>query len=180
MILTISLHALAIETFVPVLSDLSHLLDKGAEFAKKKGFEPENLVNSRLAPDMYSLARQVQLACDNAKGAVARVVGKEPPRHDDTEETIDELKARIEKTIAYLKGVKPTDFEGAAERKVRMDLPADLILEMSGFEFLKDWALPHFYFHVVTAYDILRHNGVDIGKRDYMGHVGAYIRPRKK
>lgn len=178
--MTISLHALAVETFVPMLSDLSHLLDKGAEFAKTKGFDPENLVNSRLAPDMYSLAGQVQVACDNAKGAAARVVGREPPRHDDTEKTINELKARIEKTIAYLKDLKPSDFEGAAERTVRMDLPGDLTLEMSGFEYLKDWGLPHFYFHVVTAYDILRHNGVDIGKRDYMGHVGSYIRPRKK
>jgi len=177
---TTSLHALAIETFVSGLSDLSHLLDKGAEFAERKGFDSENLVNSRLAPDMYSLARQVQLACDNAKGTAARAIGKESPQHADTEKTIVELKARIEKTIAYLKGLKPSDFEGAAERKVRMDLPGDLILEMSGFEYLRDWGLPHFYFHVVTAYDILRHNGVDIGKRDYMGHVGGYIRPRKK
>lgn len=177
--MTISMHSLAIDTFVPMLNDLTHLLDKGAEFAKAKGVDPAKLVNSQLAPDMYPLSRQVQLACDNAKGAVARVIGKDAPRHEDNEKTIAELKVRIAKTIDYLKGLRPQDFEGSETGRVRMDLPGDLALEMSGFEFLKDWGLPHFYFHVVTAYDILRHNGVEIGKRDYMGHVGAYIRPKK-
>ena len=178
--MTISMHSLAVDTFVPMLSDLSHLLDKGAEFAKKKGFDADNLVNARLAPDMYTLGQQVQLACDNAKGAAARVIARDAPRHDDVEKTFEELQARIAKTVDYLKSLKSTDFDGAEERKVKLDLPGDLVLEMSGFNYLKDWGLPHFYFHVVTAYDILRHNGLDIGKRDYMGHVGAYIRPRAK
>jgi uncharacterized protein len=177
---TISMHRLAVDTFVPMLSDLSRLLDKGAEFAETKHFDPENLVSARLAPDMYALGRQVQLACDNAKGAVARVIGKEAPRHEDNEKTIADLKGRIAKTIDYLKSLTSAEFESSEEQNVRLDLPGDLVLEMSGFNYLKDWGFPHFYFHVVTAYNILRHNGIDIGKRDYMGHVGAYIRPRNK
>src|ERR1051325_3484050 len=117
---TISMHSLAIETFVPMLNDLSHLLDRGVEFSKSKGIDAAELVDARLAPDMYPLSRQVQLACDNAKGAVARVIGKDAPRHEDSEKTIDELMARITKTIDYLKSLKPKDFEGAEERRVRM------------------------------------------------------------
>ncbi len=174
----ISMHAMAIDSFVSMLTDLSQLLDKGAQHAKARGIGEEVLVNARLAPDMYPLARQVQLACDNAKSGTARLIGRDPPRHEDNEKSIGELKARIAKTIDYLKGLNATVFEGTDERKVQMDLPGNLVMETSGTQFLKDWALPHFYFHVVTAYDILRHNGVDIGKRDYLGHVAAYIRPK--
>jgi hypothetical protein len=177
--MTISMHAMTVDTFVSMLSDLSHVLDKGAAHAETKKFGADVLVNARLAPDMYNLARQVQLACDNAKGPAARLIGKEPPRHEDSEKTIEELKARIAKTVDYLKSIKPSEFDGTDERTIRMDLQNGLELKMSGTEFLRDWALPNFYFHVVTAYDILRHNGVEIGKRDFMGHVSPYISPKK-
>ena len=177
--MTISMHAMAVGSFVSMLTDLSQLLDKGAEHAKAKKFESEVLVNARLAPDMYPLARQIQLACDNAKGAVARLVGKEPPRHEDNEKTIEELKARIAKTIDYLKSVDEGALDVSSERKITMDLQNGMILNMTGAQFLRDWGLPHFYFHVVTAYDILRHNGVEIGKRDFLAHVGPYITMRK-
>ena len=174
----ISIYTMATETFVPMLGSLSTNLDKGVELTKAKNFDGAVLVNARLAPDMFSLARQVQIACDHAKGAAARLTGQEPPRFDDNEQTLDDLKARIAKTVAYVQSVPATAYEGAEDRQIEFPLPNNLLLEMNGLEFLRDWALPHFYFHVVTAYDILRHNGVDIGKRDYLSHVGRHIRQR--
>jgi hypothetical protein len=178
--LTLSLRTVAIDSFVGMLGDLSNVLGKGAEHAKAKKFDEAVLVGARLAPDMYSLAQQVQTACDSAKNGTARIIGKEPPRHQDNEKTIDELKARIAKTVDYLKGLPIGAFEGASDRKIVQDLQNGLELEMTGAQYLQDWALPNFYFHVVTAYDILRHNGVEVGKRDFMGHVAAYIRQRSK
>src|SRR5262249_42703977 len=136
------------------------------------------LMDARLAPDMFPLVKQVQIACDHAKNSTARLMGQEPPRFGDDEQTLDELKARIAKTLDYLKGAPAIAFEGAEDRNIEIALPGDLLLTMNGGQYLKDWALPHFYFHLVTAYGILRRNGVDIGKRDYLGHVGAFIRPR--
>ena len=134
------------------------------------------LVNARLAPDMFPLVRQVQIACDHAKNSTARLIGQEPPVFEDNEQTLDELKARIARTIDYLRSARETAFEGAEDRDIKIPLPNNLALEMNGLQFLRDWALPHFYFHVVTAYDILRHNGVEIGKRDYLSHVAGHIR----
>jgi uncharacterized protein len=171
-------HAMAIETFVPMLSTLSTLLDKGAEHASAKPIDAATLVSARLAPDMFPLVKQVQSACDHAKIAAARLTGREPPRFEDDEETLDQLKARIAKTIDYLKQTPATAFDGAEDRDIQLPLSDTMVFEMKGFQFLRDWALPHFYFHLVTAYDILRHCGVDIGKRDYLSHVGKYIRPR--
>jgi hypothetical protein len=175
----ISMHAISIETFVPMLRSLSNILDKGAQHAAAKKLDPAALVNGRLAPDMYPLVKQVQLACDHAKDSTARLMGKEPPRFEDNEQTIEQLKARIAKTIDYLQSAPAAAFEGAEDRDIKLSLPNGLSFEAKGFQYLRDWALAHFYFHVVTAYDILRHNGVDIGKRDYMGHVGAYIRQQR-
>jgi uncharacterized protein len=120
----------------------------------------------------------VQIACDTAKNGTARLMGKEAPKFEDNEQTLDELKARIVKTIEYLEKADRAAFQGAEDREIRIPLPKDLLLEMKGLEYLRDWMLPHFYFHVVTAYDILRHNGVDIGKLDYLNHAGSAIRPR--
>ena len=175
----ISTYTMAIDTFVPMLRSLSELLDKGAEHARAKKLDPASLVNAKLAPDMYSLDKQVQIACDNAKNSTAQLIGTEPPRFEDNEKTLDELKARIAKTIDYLQKLRAAAFEGAEDREIRIPLPGDMQLEMTGVQFLRDWALPHFYFHIVTAYDILRHSGVDIGKRDYLSYVAAAIRPRK-
>jgi uncharacterized protein len=178
--MTFPMYTMAVETFVPMLRSLSKVLDKGAEHANAKKFDSAVLVNSRLAPDMFPLARQVQIACDHAKNATARLTGQEPPRFEDNEQTLDELKARIARTIDYVESARPAAFEGAEERQIKIALPGNLLLEMNGLQSLRDWSLPHFYFHVVTAYDILRHNGVDIGKRDYLSHVGYAIRPAQR
>ena len=175
----ISIHSIATETFVPMLRSLSKILDKGAEHARAKKSDPAALVNARLAPDMYPLSQQVQIACDQASDATARLTGKDAPQFDNNEKTLDELKARIAKTVDYVQSVRETAFEGAEDRKIIIPIPEDSMeFEMNGLQFLRDWALPQFYFHVVTAYDILRHNGVDIGKRDYVSHVGVYLRQR--
>lgn len=172
----ISVYTMAIETFVPMLRSLSTILDKGAQQASARKFDSAVLVNARLAPDMFPLAKQVQIACDHAKNSTAHLMGQEPPRFEDNEQTLDQLKARIAKTIDYLQSARATAFEGAEDRDIKIPLPNNATLEMKGVQFLRDWALPHFYFHVVTAYNILRHNGVDIGKRDYLSHVGGAIR----
>ncbi len=173
-----SAHTLTVETFVPMLRTLSTILDKGAEHAAARAFDPAVLVNARLAPDMFPLSRQVQIASDIAKGAVARLAGKESPTFEDDERTMDELKARIEKTIGFLESVPASAFEGAEDRDIEIQLRSNLVLKLNGARFLRDWALPNFYFHLVTAYDILRHNGVEIGKQDYLAHVGDAIQER--
>ena len=176
--MSISIYALAVDTFVPMLQSLSQILDKGAQHAKEKNLDPAMLPNARLAPDMYPLVKQVQIACDHASTAIAELAGNTPLHLEDNEQTIDELKARIAKTVEYLRSARTAAFEGAENRTITIPIPDNMKFEMTGLEFLRDWALPHFYFHVVTAYDILRHNGVDIGKRDYLSHVAKYIRPR--
>jgi hypothetical protein len=170
------MHAFAIETFVPMLRALSEILDKGVQHASARQLDQTTLVNARLAPDMYPLAKQVQLACDHAKDATARLMGEEPPRFEDTERSLDDLKVRIATTTRYLVRARETSFEDAENRNITIPTANNFSFELTGFQFLRDWALPHFYFHVVTAYDILRHNGVDIGKRDYLSNVGKYIR----
>jgi len=175
----ISTYTFAIETFVPMLRSLSGVLDKGAEHANATKSDPAVLLNARLAPDMYTLTQQVHLACDQARDTMARLSGQDAPQSENNEETLEELKARIAKTINYIESVRAAAFEGAEDRKITIPIPENNIdFEMNGLQFLRDWALPHFYFHVVTAYDILRNNGVDIGKRDYMSGVGKYIRQR--
>ncbi len=174
----ISAYGMAIKTFEPMLRSLSNILDKGAEHAGAKKLDPAALVNARLAPDMYTLAQQVQFACDQARDSVARLTGHEPARVEHNERSLDELKALIAKTIDFLQKAREAEFEGAEDRKITIPIPDNMEFETNGAQFLRDWAIPHFYFHVVTAYDILRHNGVEIGKRDYMSHVGSYIRQR--
>jgi uncharacterized protein len=170
----ISLDSIVIETFVPMMQSLSAILDKGAEHARARKLDAAMLVNARLAPDMYTLAQQVRLVSDHAKDAMLRLTGKEPPRFDDNEQTIDESKARLARTIDFLRSER---IPASAEKSViRIPIPDNIALEMNGLEFIRDWAIPHFYFHVVTAYDILRHKGVGIGKCDYLSHVGRYIR----
>jgi hypothetical protein len=176
----VSVRSLAMGTFVPLLRNLSALLDKGAAHASTKGFDPEVLVKSRLAPDMFSLAKQVEYACFHAKDAAARLSGGTPPERAEPADSLGGMKERIEATIVGLEA-RPGALDGAADRAIVIDMPGgEMAFEMSGFEFLRDWAIPHFYFHVVTAYDILRHNGVAVGKRDYLAGVGRYLRPRKK
>ena len=176
----ISIYAMAIETYVPILRSLSHVLDQGAEHALAKKSDAAELVSARLAPDMYTLAQQVQLACDQARDATARLSGKDAAQLEDIGKTLEELKARIDKTLKYVESIRPDAFDGAEDRKITIPIPENNIdFEMDGLQYLRDWALPHFYFHTVTAYGILRHNGVNIGKIDYLNQVGKYIRPHK-
>jgi hypothetical protein len=151
-----------------MLNALSAILDKAAAHAAAKGFDPSVLVNARLAPDMLPLASQIRIASDHAKGMTARLAGREVPKYEDNEATLDELKARIAKTIAFVESVPAAEFEGSDERSVTLPLRART-LEFTGLRYLIHFALPNFYFHVTTAYDILRHKGVEIGKRDFMG-----------
>ena len=168
------MHTMTVDSFVPMLESLSEILDKAASHAGEK---KRDLLNARLAPDMYTLTRQVQLACDHARNGTARLVGQEPKNVANDEKTIDELKARIEATVVWLNGISADAFEGAEARDCSVLLPDKLKIEMDGLRFLRAWALPHFYFHLVTAYDILRQSGVVLGKQDYLSEVGAFIRP---
>jgi hypothetical protein len=167
------MYALSVETFVPILNTLSELLDKATA---QKGAEAEQLVGAQLAADMFPLSRQVQIAADAAKSCVARLSGQEPPKYEDDEKTLADLKARIAKTLAFIATVPASAFEGAETRQIAFPLFQGASLDADGVRFLKDWALPNFYFHVVTAYDILRHNGVEIGKQDYLARSRDLIR----
>jgi uncharacterized protein len=150
-----------------LLSGVEGWLDKTVAYAATKKFDPNTLLQARLAPDMFPLVRQIQSACDSAKYAASRTAGKEPPSHPDTETTIDELKKRVASVVAYLETFKASDFDGADDRRV--SLPRWEGKSLSGAEYLVHHALPNFFFHLTTSYAILRHNGVDVGKRDYLG-----------
>jgi uncharacterized protein len=151
-----------------MLQNLDHWLGKAADHAKAKGFDPNILVQSRLAPDQYPLARQVQSACDSAKFVASRLTGKEAPAHVDDETTLDQLRARIVKATAYLGTFVEKDFEGAETRKIALPFlgPAKGAV---GLGYFINFGQPNFFFHVTTAYAILRNNGVDVGKRDFIG-----------
>ncbi|HOX88630.1 MAG TPA: DUF1993 domain-containing protein [Burkholderiaceae bacterium] len=159
---------LTVPVFARLLGNLETLLDKAAAHAEAKKFDPAVLVQARLAPDMFPLVKQVQIAADFAKGGVARLTGAEPPKWEDTESSIAELKARIARTREFVEAHTPERFVGALERQVEIKLGGQPVA-LSGLDYLNRVVLPNFYFHLVTAYDILRHNGVDIGKRDYLG-----------
>jgi uncharacterized protein len=177
--MTSATQTLVIETFVPMLRSLSELLDRAAAYAKTKQFEPTVLVNARLAPDMFTLAKQVQFACIHAEDATARLTGQQAPTRENTEQTLAELQARIASTLAYVEQTSPAAFEGADTRPITIALQGNLVLNLNGAQLLTRWSLPNFYFHLVTAYDILRHNGVAIGKPDYMSQLREFIRPAR-
>ena len=158
-----------IPQFIKMLSNLSAIMDKGVKYAEAKKFEPEVLWNARLAPDQLNFIKQIQIACDTAKLCVARLANKEAPSHADNEKTLPELKARIDSVVTYLKGFSPSDFSGWDSRKITT--PRWEGKWMTGEEFLWNHAIPNFYFHITTAYSNLRHNGVDIGKKDYLGEM---------
>jgi len=164
----ISMYEASAPRFTNMLNNLSAVLDKAQAHAEAKKIEPAVLLGCRLRPDMFTLTRQVQVACDNAKGAVARLAGVEVPKHEDTEQSFADLKARIAKTIDFVASFKPAQIDGTEEKEIHLKL-GPLDVKWKGMQYLLGFALPNFYFHVVTAYDILRHNGVDVGKRDYIG-----------
>ena len=164
------MYSLSAPVFVRMLRNLDGVLDKGAAYAAARKIDPAVLVNARLFPDMFPLAAQVRIAGDFAKGAVARLTGHEPPKYEDNEASFEDLKARIAKTIAYVESFGPEQFEGAATRSVMMKMRGEE-KHFDGVTYLANIVLPNFYFHITTAYDILRHNGVDLGKRDFIGPV---------
>jgi len=161
------MHAFCAPTFVRMLKNLSAMLTKAEAYAKAKGFEPAVLLNARLAPDMFTLTRQVQIATDHAKGAMARLAGVAPEAIEDTEASFADLQARIAKVIAIVERFSPEQLKGSETREVSVKIP-NAELKFSGADYLNQWALPNFYFHATTAYAILRHNGVELGKRDFL------------
>ncbi len=166
--MNISMYQASAPRFVNMLNNLSAILDKAQAHAEARKIDPAVLTACRLYPDMFPFTRQVQTACDTAKGAVARLGGVEVPKHEDSEQTIAELKARIAKTIAFIETVKPAQIEGSEEKAIVLKIgPREL--RFTGLQYLLGFALPNFYFHAATAYDILRHNGVELGKRDFIG-----------
>ncbi len=154
--------------FVHNLKNLSGILKKAAVDAKTRGIDPSVILGSRLSPDMHPLIRQVQIATDHAKGCCARLAGIEPPVFADTETTFDELEARLQRTLKFLDGLKAAQFVGGETAQIVMTFPIGT-LSFSGIDYLNGWSLPNFYFHATTAYNILRHNGVGIGKQDFLG-----------
>jgi hypothetical protein len=153
------------------LNALSDVLDKAAGFAAARKIEPTVLTQWRLAPDMFPLARQVQVACDLAKNGAARLAGVEPPRFEDTETTIDQLKARVAKTVAYVKTLDPKQIDASADREITFPLGPTNKGQMKGGDYLNHFVLPNVYFHLTAAYAILRQCGVEIGKRDFLGAI---------
>jgi hypothetical protein len=167
--MTISMYQVSVPRFANILKNLSAILDKAQAHAEGKKIDPLVLTSDRLFPDMFPLTRQVQVACDGAKGAVARLAGVDIPKHEDTEKTFDELKARIAKTVEFVESFKPAQIDGSEDKEVLLTIGGKEI-KMTGMNYLLGRALPNFYFHVTTAYNILRHNGVEIGKRDFIGN----------
>lgn len=161
------LHDTVLSQFPKMLQNLSLFLDKASAFAETKKFDTSVLLGSRLAPDQFALLRQIQIACDTAKSGAAFLTGKTAPTHEDKEATLADAKARIAKVIEYLGTFSAKDFAGAETRRVSQ--PRWAGKSLSGSEYAEQHLIPNFYFHVTTAYAILRHNGVDLGKKDYLG-----------
>ena len=165
-----SMSRASIPVFEIGLNALSANLDKAAAFAAAKKIDSAVLVSTRLAPDMFPLSRQIQIATDQAKNGSARLAGAEAPKYEDNETTIDQLKARIAKTLAYIKTLDARQIDGAADREINFPVGPNKG-QMKGDDYLNHFVLPNFYFHITTAYDILRHCGVEIGKRDFLGSI---------
>jgi len=168
--MSFTIYQASIPIFLRTLGQLSSILAKAAAHAEAQHIDPSVLIDARLAPDMYPLARQVQVASDAAKGAGARLGGLEVPSFPDTETTFPQLQDRIAKTVAFLRGIDAGAFDGAEERSIVLKMPSGEI-HLTGASYLSAFALPNFFFHVVTAYDILRHQGLAIGKMDYLGGI---------
>ena len=167
------LYDVAVPQPVKMLGNLDRWLAAAIGYADRRKFDANNLMKARLAPDQFTFDKQVQTACDNAKLIAARLVGREWPQHPDTETTLEQLRQRIASVNRYLETFKPEDFDAAEER--RISLPWMEGKWMRGDEYVAQFALPNLYFHLTTAYSILRHNGIELGKRDYIG--GVPMRP---
>jgi hypothetical protein len=160
----------SVPVFVRMLGNVRAILEKGVASAEARKFDSLVLVNGRLAPDMFPLSRQIQIATDMVKGAAARLSGAEPPSYEDHEVTMSDLLARIDKTVTYLKTFKPEQLDGTEAREITLHMRRGT-MQFKGQEYLLHYVLPNFYFHLTTTYNILRHNGVDIGKMDFLGNA---------
>ena len=168
--MSISMYDVSIPIFTLSLTNLSAILDKAASHEQSKKVDPKVIPQVRLIVDMLPLSAQIQIACDTAKGAAARLAGVEVPKHEDTEATLAELKARVVKTLDFIKTIKPEQLQGAETREIVLKFP-QTTLKFSGINYLTNFVLPNFFFHVTTAYALLRKNGVDLGKRDFLGPI---------
>lgn len=168
--MTISIYDMSIPSFQRALACLSAILDKGAAHAAAKKFDSAVLLQTRLAPDMLPLVAQVQIACDMAKGAAARLAGIEVPKHEDNEASLEDLKGRIKKTLDFVGTVTAAQIEGAEARAIVIETRTNT-LKFTGLTYLSHFVLPNLYFHVGMTYALLRHNGVELGKRDYLGAI---------
>ena len=169
--MTVSLHDVAVPLLRTQLTALSAILDKASAFAAAKKIYPAILLAARLAPDMFPLTRQVHIATDIARGGIARLAGLEPPKEEDSETSIAQLKARIQRTLDYIDGISPAALEGAERRDVTLKMHNGDVT-MPGLKYLTWFVIPNVGFHCTTAYNILRHNGVEIGKMDFLGQAG--------
>jgi hypothetical protein len=166
--MTFSMYDASVPVFKQILGSLSALIDKAEAHAEAKKIDPQVLLNVRLYPDMFPFVRQVQVASDFAKGCAARLAGVEVPRYEDTEHTFAELKARIAKVIAFIESLSQDDIAASAQRDISTSSGANA-KHFKGQVYLVHYAMPHFFFHATTAYDLLRHNGVEVGKKDFVG-----------
>jgi hypothetical protein len=160
----------SVPPFLAMLKNLTAILDKAEAYAAERKIEPEVMLNWRLTPDMFALTRQIQIAADFAKGTTARLAGKEVPKYADEEKSFAELKARIAKTVKFVEGIAPKDIDGSEGRDITLAVGGQE-MHFKGEPYLVHFALPNFYFHATTAYDILRRCGVEIGKRDFLGAI---------
>jgi hypothetical protein len=166
--MSLSMYSSSVPVFLHYLKSLSAILKKGADYAAEKKVDEKVLTSARLYPDMFPLSRQVQIACDVAKGCGARLAGVDVPKYEDNESTFEELMARIEKTMNFLKSLPEDRINGTEQKQIKLQAgPREL--EFVGDFFLRNWALPNVFFHITTTYNILRHNGVAVGKMDFLG-----------
>ena len=168
--MSFGMYQASVPAFVNMLNHLSAILAKAEAYAAERKIAPEVLLNWRLAPDMFPFTRQIQVASDLAKGTTARLAGREVPSYADEEKSFAEVKARIAKTVKFIEGFAPKDIDGSEARDISLTIGGQE-LRFKGEPYLVDFALPNFYFHATTAYDILRRCGVEIGKRDFIGQI---------
>ena len=168
--MSFGMHQASVPAFLTMLKNLTAILDKAEAYAAEREIDPQVVLNWRLAPDMFPLTRQIQIAADFAKGTTARLAGKEVPKYADDEKSFAELKARIAKTVKFVEGLASKDFDGSEGRDISLTVGGQE-MHFKGEPYLVHFALPNFYFHATTAYAILRRCGVPIGKRDFLGEV---------
>lgn len=166
--MAISMYQLSVPVYAKLLGGLAGCLKKAQALYQDKKYDETTLLNYRLYPDMFNFTKQVQAATEHAKAGAARLAGQEPPKYEDNEKSLAELIARVEKTIEYLNGFKPEQVDGTEEKSITVKMRSGEV-SFPGLKFILNQSMPNFYFHVTTAYDIMRHNGVEVGKRDFMG-----------